>query len=88
MKKTMILVSAIVALAMGTMWVSCNSNAPVEGCTCSVYENGVKQEGGDRYYPIELMSKYYNASTCNELTSALNKGWIEQGTPWWSQKCF
>lgn len=36
----MIFVSAVVVMAMGAMFVACNSNNPVNGCACTISYQG------------------------------------------------
>ena len=67
MKKTMICVSAIMALAVGTMFVACKSNGPVDGCTCTFVEDG--ETTTHSVNSAEMMG--YGATTCSGYASAI-----------------
>ena len=77
MKKKIFLVSALVAMAMSTMFVACNQNTPSDpssedskpanGCICTVTD----KEGQKETIRVEFndMVDYYQATTCSELTT-------------------
>lgn len=74
MKKTILFVSAIVALAMGTMLSSCNKEKEIvppagQGCYCSLYD------GGTFAYTVYVYLDDYasdGAYNCTSLAALLN----------------
>ena len=78
MKKKIFLVSALIAMAMGVMVVSCkdkneaeDKSEDINGCKCTFYYDGEK--GGSEKFDIDEMEDYWEASTCAKLEKAIMK---------------
>ena len=79
MKKKIFLVSALIAMAMGVMFVGCkdknaaddtSDSKDIEGCKCTYYVDGEKESSK---IDIEDMEDYYDVSTCSKLAKYLEK---------------
>ena len=83
MKKTMIFVSAVVVMAMGAMFVACDSNTPINGCVCTAKYQG---ETASNSVTIEQMNNggYKN---CSEVAGYLRGALNEQGFTGASVSC-
>ncbi len=77
MKKKIFLVSALVAMAMGVMFVGCKdknaaSDTNSNGCTCTF-------DGGSGEFITKSEMQGYGASTCSELAAALRGAYASHG---------
>lgn len=76
MKKKIFLVSALVAMAMSAMFVSCKkdsknepSGGDINGCKCTIYwEDG---ETDTEKISIDDMKEYYDVTSCSKLVRVL-----------------
>ena len=72
MKKKIFLVSALVAMAMSVMFVSCKDNqTPENGCKCKLYYDGEKL--GTEKIHLDDMEDYFDVKTCSKLEKALKE---------------
>ena len=76
MKKKVFLIGALVALSMSAMFVACNNNAPVQGCTCTIKESG--EPAVTDYFTLQEMAGY-GATTCSGFASALQGAYASHG---------
>lgn len=75
MKKKIFLVSALVAMAMSTMFVACNSNSPTNGCTCTLSFQGETETES-----ISLAEmKEYGYKTCSDVAADLKAELRKEG---------
>lgn len=88
MKKKIFLVSALVAFAVGVMFVSCNQNEPsnsgggaTEGCTCTYQVPGFGSSSTSTYSASKLNE--LGVSSCSEL-----ENWLDNKTDYESIYCY
>lgn len=82
MKKQIFLVSALVAIAMSSMFVACaDKNQPsndsdsdsIDGCSCTLVYDGEKETYS---FSLSEMKEIYDVRTCERLAKLLlEEGW-------------
>ena len=81
MKKKIFLVSALVLMAMGAMFVSCKKGSIKNGCTCTMSDGYYTETefitGAEMQEVADEIAEYYNVAitTCSDYSDFVMRYW-------------